>query len=127
MSDASGSGERPKVTKPAILSSQSAMSIGLVLTLLSVMFYAGQQTGRARTLEEDNDAKFKAIQQQVANEISVAAKETNLKIDSLKVSMEIRAANRDKEIDTINKRLDGHDLTLHELFLSINKMLDRKP
>ena len=119
------SAELPKIIKP--LGSSTPITLGLVFSLLGVMFYAGQQAGKARTIEEDNDAKFKAIQQQVANEISVAAKETNLKIDSLKVSMEIRAANRDKEIDTINKRLDNHDTTLHELFLSITKMLDRKP
>ena len=126
MSDASGSGERPKVKTP-ILSSQSAMSIGLVITLAGACFFAGKLTGNQFARNED-DAKFITSQfTAMAAENKAATERVTLQITNLKESMEMRAINRDKEIDTINKRLDSHDLTLHELFLAINKMLDRKP
>lgn len=126
MGDAAESKERKGIS--ALLSNQSYVSVGLVITLCISMLAVGRLTGRIQVQDEDREKKeketeekFTSIQAKILSDVTQSARETNLKIDALRQSMELRAASRDKEIEAINARLRGHDESIHELIIMVTK------
>lgn len=119
---ASESGEKAKV-----IDNRSKIGLPLVWAIVAaavaISFFVGKSTTRA----DDGNALLTHEIESMRTENKTASAALKDQIENLKQSMELRAANRDKEIEAMNKRLDSHELSIHELFISINKAwTDRK-